>query len=74
MATDVEHHLGRARQERDLAYRSADAQASDLHMRLSALHLRRALQIQASGAAPWALSVSQEPAGFGLLIQRELQR
>ena len=43
MASDVEYHLQRARSERDIAYRSADACASDAHMRLSALHLQQAL-------------------------------
>lgn len=48
MSTDAEYHLGRARTERDIAYRSAHAVAADLHMRLSALHMHRALLIQAA--------------------------
>jgi hypothetical protein len=44
--TDVEYHLRRARTERDVAYRSDNALASDAHMRLSALHLQRALLLQ----------------------------
>lgn len=46
MTTDVEYHLERARSERDLAYKSSNAEASDAHMRLSALHLERALVLQ----------------------------
>ena len=43
----VEYHLGRARSERDRAYRATDARVSDAHMRLSVLHLQRALMLQA---------------------------
>ena len=46
MTTDVEYHMQRARFERDLAYRSANAEASDAHMQLSALHLQQALLLQ----------------------------
>ena len=44
--TDTEYHLRRARIERDLAYRSDNELAADAHMRLSALHLHRALLLQ----------------------------
>ena len=44
--SDTEYHLHRARVERGIAYRSALACASDAHMRLSALHLQRALLLQ----------------------------
>ncbi len=46
MTADVDYHLRRARSERDTAYRSADDCASEAHMRLSALHLERALRLQ----------------------------
>ena len=52
MAADVEYHLQRARSERDIAYRSTDACASDAHMRLSALHLQRALLLEEIGRGP----------------------
>src|SRR3954464_10485246 len=44
--TDLEYHLRRARSERDVAYRLGDGVAADAHMRLSALHLARALLLQ----------------------------
>jgi hypothetical protein len=43
MSTDVDYHSQRARVERDNAYRASDIRVSDAHMRLSALHLSRAL-------------------------------
>jgi len=43
---DLEYHLRRARSERDMAYRSGIGVAADAHMRLSALHLQRALLLQ----------------------------
>lgn len=43
MSGERDYHSERARAERELAYRSADERASDAHMRLSALHLSRAL-------------------------------
>ena len=46
MITEIDYHLQRARTERDIAYRSANAWASDAHLRLSALHLARALLLQ----------------------------
>ena len=49
--TDVEYHLRRARSERDIAYRSADGLVADPHMRLSALHLHRALLLEAVNRA-----------------------
>ena len=50
--TDIDYHLRRARAERDIAYRSADGRVSDAHMRLSALHLQRALLLQEVVRAP----------------------
>ena len=44
--SDVEYHLCRARSERNIAYRSGDELAADVHMQLSALHLQRALLFQ----------------------------
>jgi hypothetical protein len=44
--TDLEYHLHRARSERRVAYRLGDGVAADAHMRLSALHLGRALLLQ----------------------------
>jgi hypothetical protein len=52
MSTDVHYHLQRARTERDIAYRSADGVAADVHMRLSALHLGQALLLQAVRRGP----------------------
>lgn len=46
-STEVEYHLRRARSERDVAYRSDSAVAADAHMRLSELHLQRALLLRA---------------------------
>jgi hypothetical protein len=46
MSTDVDYHSQRARAERDIAYRATDSRASDAHMRLSALHLSRALVLK----------------------------
>ena len=50
--TDVEYHLRRARAERDVAYRSGDGVAADAHMRLSAMHLQRAVLLQTVKSAP----------------------
>jgi hypothetical protein len=44
--SDLEFHLQRARCEREVAYRLGDGVAADAHMRLSALHLQRALLLQ----------------------------
>jgi hypothetical protein len=46
MLSNVDYHLHRARVERDTAYRSADSCVSNVHMRLSALHLQRAMLLQ----------------------------
>jgi hypothetical protein len=46
MKSDHEYHLRRARTERDIAYRAIEHRVSDAHMRLSALHLERALVLQ----------------------------
>ena len=43
MSSSREYHAQRARVERDIAYRASDGRVSDAHMRLSALHLSRAL-------------------------------
>jgi hypothetical protein len=51
-STEVEYHLRRARSERDVAYRSANELAADAHMRLSALHLQRALLLRAVDCGP----------------------
>jgi hypothetical protein len=51
-STEVEYHLRRARSEREVAYRSANELAADAHMCLSALHLQRALLLQAVGRGP----------------------
>jgi hypothetical protein len=51
MSADLNFHLSRARRERDLAYRSANPQASDAHMKMSVLHLKRALEIQGAVVA-----------------------
>jgi hypothetical protein len=40
------YHSQRARIERDQAYRAPDARVSDAHLRLSALHLSRALILE----------------------------
>jgi len=50
--TDVEYHLRRARSERQVAYRLGVGVAADAHMRLSALHLQRALLLQAVRTEP----------------------
>lgn len=46
MSSDHQYHSQRARAERDIAYRTADSRVSDAHMRLSALHLSRALILE----------------------------
>ncbi|MGZ2412867.1 hypothetical protein ACUXST_002309 [Sphingomonas sp. F9_3S_D5_B_2] len=46
LTADVEYHLRRARCERDIAYRTPEGPAADAHMKLSALHLQRALELQ----------------------------
>lgn len=46
MFNDIEYHQQRARAERDLAYRSPSALVGDVHLRLSALHLSRALVLE----------------------------
>jgi len=50
--TDLDYHLQRARTERNMAYRAANAAAGDAHMRLAALHLERALLLQALRSGP----------------------
>jgi hypothetical protein len=40
------YHSARARVERDIAYRSGDPRVSDAHLRLSALHLSKALLLE----------------------------
>ena len=51
-STEVQYHLRRARSERDVAYRSADELAADAHMRLSELHLQRAVLLRAVDCGP----------------------
>jgi hypothetical protein len=46
MTDSRDYHASRARAERDIAYRATDGRASDAHMRLSALHLSRALILE----------------------------
>ena len=52
MCADTKYHLGRARSERDIAYKTSHSGASDAHMRLSVLHLQRALLLQRVRAEP----------------------
>lgn len=67
-SADVEYHLGRARVERDVAYRAGDGVAADAHMRLSELHLQRALLLQAVRTGPVGnvRPFREAPAGRGL--------
>ena len=53
MAADVEYHLQRGRSERDIAYSSADDYASEAHLKLSALHLKRAKLLHEVRRAPF---------------------
>jgi hypothetical protein len=46
-SADVEYHMRRALAERATADRATNAFAADAHMRLSELHLERALTLQA---------------------------
>jgi hypothetical protein len=46
MSSSREYHAQRARTERDIAYRAADGRVSDVHMRLSVLHLGRSLVLE----------------------------
>ena len=46
MLNDKTYHALRARAERNLAYCAPDERVSDAHMRLSALHLSRALVLE----------------------------
>jgi hypothetical protein len=46
MSNDASYHSRRARAERDLAYRAPDERVSDAHLRLSALHLSRAMVLE----------------------------
>ena len=46
MISDAMYHSQRARAERDLAYRAPDERVSDAHLRLSALHLSRAMVLE----------------------------
>ena len=54
MGNDLEYHLQRARAERNIAYRAINACVSDAHMKLSALHLQRALLLREVRLAPVA--------------------
>lgn len=44
-----EYHESRARSELDWAYRAEREDVADAHMRLSALHMERALRLELSG-------------------------
>jgi hypothetical protein len=46
MISNATYHAQRARTERDLAYRAPDGRVSDAHLRLSALHLSRAMILE----------------------------
>ena len=48
---DREYHSQRARVELDWAYRSENRNASEAHMRLSALHMERARQVGSDALA-----------------------
>ena len=83
MSADREYHLRRARSERHIAYRSADDRASNAHMRLSALHLQRALVLEevdrslgsnGRGQLPPALSLNSGAPDVLSLIELPLRR
>ena len=42
---DLSYHQDRARAELDCGYRAGTSSAADAHLRLSALHMKRALEI-----------------------------
>ena len=42
---DRTHHRERVRAELDLAYRAGNRAAADAHLRLSALHMRRLVEL-----------------------------
>jgi len=46
MLNDQQYHAQRAKTERELAYRTVNEVAADVHLRLSALHLSRAMILQ----------------------------
>ena len=46
MLNDASYHAQRARTERELAYRALDERVGDAHLRLSALHLSRAMVLE----------------------------
>jgi predicted SprT family Zn-dependent metalloprotease len=46
MLNDASYHAQRARTERELAYRAPDERVGDAHLRLSALHLSRAMVLE----------------------------
>ena len=52
---DLTYHQDRARAELDCGYRARPGRAADAHLRLSALHMKRALEI----------SRARPPAPFG---------
>jgi hypothetical protein len=52
MCSDFEYHLQRARSERNIAYRATQACVSDAHMKLSAMHLQRALLLREVRSEP----------------------
>ncbi len=51
---NTQYHIERARAELDMAYRAEQRVAAEAHMRLSALHMERAL-----GTAPMLLEMKQ---------------
>jgi hypothetical protein len=67
MSADVQFHLTRARAERDIAYRASDPRVGDAHMRLSALHLDRALRLQQ--VQPGAANVDDPPRPAAALLR-----
>ena len=42
---DLSYHQDRARAELDCGYRASSGNAADAHLRLSAMHMKRALEI-----------------------------
>jgi hypothetical protein len=51
VTNDLEYHLDRARAERNTAYGAGHERVSDAHMKLSALHLQRALLLREVNSA-----------------------
>jgi hypothetical protein len=66
MLNDASYHAQRARTERELAYRAPDERVGDAHLRLSALHLSRAMVLEEL-IAGWA---RLNPAGDAVIAPR----